>query len=225
MRILLVNPNSSAAITERLVLSAQRALRSDDQLTAITAKDAPKAITQPHEVEAASHRVVDMVLDHAAGQDAAIVGISLDCGVDRVRQRLGNNMPVIGMTEAACLMACAVSTRFGLLTLGQAMGPLYDDHVQRLGLKQRLAGLRAPDLPQAFGLAPDQCPAEIIDSLTHHALELVQLGAKSVVLAGAVLCGYSSQLQARLGIPVMDGITCATLLARNLMAVSRDSSV
>jgi allantoin racemase len=215
MRLLLVNPNSSTAITERLALSARNVLAPADHLTALTARDAPAAITQPHEVQAAAERVVEMASRQAHGHDAVIVGISLDCGVERLREALPG-MPVLGMTESACLMACAITRRFGVLTLGQQMGPLYEAHVKAIGLHERLAGVRAPDLPQAFNLAPHACPDEILHALAQEAHLLVTQGAGSIVLAGAVLCGYAPGLQALLGMKVLDGISCAAMLARDL---------
>lgn len=216
MRLLLVNPNSSKDITDRLALSARKVMGPDDQLTAITAKNAPLAITQPHEVAEAGDRVVELALSHFSGHNAILVGISLDCGLSKLRRSI-SGVPVLGMTESACLLACARGERFGVLTLGHRMGPLYKDHVTKLGLESRMVGVRAPDISQAFNLPPTECPSHIIDALAKEAQELIKAGADSVVLAGAVLCGYAPALERISGAPVFDGITSAALLARDLI--------
>jgi len=49
----------------------------------------------------------------------------------------------------------------------------------------------------------------VLDALVAAAQPLCDRGANSVVLAGAVLCGYAPALSLRLNLPVFDGVTCA----------------
>ena len=212
MRLLLINPNTSAHITERLAASARSALPSGATLTALTAAEGPQAVRSAEDVPAATRNVIHMARQHGPSHDAVLIGISLDCGLDEVR-RQNAPQPVIGMTEAACLMACLHGPRFGLITLGATMAPLYQAHVERLGLAQRLLAVAAPDVPQAFAATADSVSPELLDQLTLVAQPMLEAGADSVVLAGAVLCGYGPALTQRLGRPVLDGMVCAVQLA------------
>jgi len=212
LRLLLINPNTSVHITERLTASAQRALAPGAELCAMTALKGPRAVRFANEIPAATRNVIEMASQFGPEHDAVLIGISLDCGLDEAR-RLCAPRPVIGMTEAACLMACLHGPRFGLLTLGGAMAPLYEAHVAKLGLAQRLVAVAAPDSALAFDAAGDSLSGDLLDQLTRAGITLMEQGADSIVLAGAVLCGYGPALERRLGLPVLDGVICAVKLA------------
>ena len=218
-RVLLINPNTSSHITERLVRSARTQLPAEGALTALTAHEGPAAIRSPADVEAATQRVIAMAAAHQHDHDAVVVGISLDCGVDAVRASW-TPKPVLGMTEAACMMACLSGSRFVLLTLGAVMAESYRARVAQLGLGVRLAAVVAPEAPEAFALPADALSPKVLDTLEHATRPFCGPEVGSVVLAGAVLCGYAPVLSERLGLPVFDGIACAV----RLIHVHRDLS-
>ncbi|WP_332738365.1 aspartate/glutamate racemase family protein [Hydrogenophaga sp.] len=218
-RLLLVNPNTSVHITERLVRSARIHLPAGATLTALTATDGPAAVRSPAELAAAGERVLAMAQAHQADHDAAIVGISLDCGLAATRAAW-TPRPVVGMTEAACHMACLTGQPFALLTLGSTMGNSYREHVASLGLSQRLLGVAAPDAPEAFNAAAHEVLPSVLDALAVATHPMREGGACSVVLAGAVLCGYAPALSQRLNLPVFDGVACAVQLIREHWGLS-----
>ena len=212
-RLLLVNPNTSTHITERLALSARAQLPAAVALTALTASEGPAAVRSPAELAAAAERVVAMAAAHKADHDAVIVGISLDSGLAATRAAWAPR-PVLGMTEAACHIACTTGPRFVVLTVGAAMAESYRAHVVQLGLGSRLAGVAAPEAPEAFSAAPHEVLPSVLDTLAQAAAPLCGPDTGSVVLAGAVLCGYAPALSQRLGLPVLDGVACAVQLVR-----------
>lgn len=207
-RLLLINPNTSAHITERLARSARPHLPAGTTLTALTATEGPAAVRTPGELAAAGERVLAMAQAHATDHDAVIVGISLDCGLAATRAAWAPR-PVVGMTESACQMACQAGQRFALLTLGSTMAQSYRDHVASIGLSQQLLGVAAPDVPEAFSAAAHEVLPSVLDALTAAVQPLRDSGAGSIVLAGAVLCGYAPALSLRLKLPVFDGVACA----------------
>lgn len=217
-RLLLVNPNTSTHITERLALSARGQLPAGVALTALTASEGPAAVRSPAELTAAAERVCTMAAAHQADHDAVVVGISLDSGLAATRAAWAPR-PVLGMTEAACHLACTAGPRFVLLTLGAAMADSYRDHVAQLGLATRLAGVAAPEAPEAFTAAPQAVLPGVVDVLARAAAPLCGPDVGSVVLAGAVLCGYAPALSQRLGLPVFDGVACAVQLVRTRWAL------
>lgn len=219
-RLLLVNPNTSAHITERLARSARAHLPAGATLTALTATEGPTAVRSPAELAAAGERVLAMALAHQAQHDAAIVGISLDCGLTATRAAWAPR-PVMGMTEAACLVACRAGDPFALLTLGPTMANSYRAHVASLGLGERLLGVAAPDVPEAFDAAPHEVLPSVLDALVKAALPLREAGARSFVLAGAVLCGYGPALSLRLQLAALDGVASAVQLINERWSLAR----
>jgi Asp/Glu/hydantoin racemase len=117
---LLINPNSSAHITQRLLASARTALESGDTLQAVTASGEPLVVRDAATLQQAEHNAVALFDAHADACAAVLLGISLDGAAPLLRLRRPA-LPVVGMTEAALMCACLRAQRVGLLTLGPAL--------------------------------------------------------------------------------------------------------
>jgi allantoin racemase len=214
MRLLLINPNTTVAITERMAAAARRVLNSGDTLTAVTADAGPKVIASRAEAAVAAHSVLELAARHGPGHDAILLGVSLDCGLVALRELAP--MPAVGMTEAALLTACQLGQRVALLTAGQGTLPLYQELVAGYGLRERVPVCRAVDAPALFDATRSE---EGEEALRVACRELVATdGVDAIVLAGAVLCDRAQRLAPSLGVPVIDaaaaGALQALLLAR-----------
>lgn len=215
MKILLVNPNLTQAVTDAVLLAARARAASGTTFTAVTGSFGPVVIGSRAESALAQHGVLELVAQHAAGHDAVVLGVSLDCALWACRELL--DMPVIGMTEAGMLCGATVATRIGMVTNGARMAPLYRELVQSYGLADRLAGV------EALALAPQQMmgsPGAARDAVRDAALRLVaQDGAEAVLLAGAAMASMADTLQAELPVPVLDGVGCAVALAQAMVGL------
>jgi allantoin racemase len=93
--------------------------------------------------------------------------------------------------------------------------PVYQELVARYGLAARIAGWRVVDstAPYAEG---DQSEA---DALTVAAAQdlVLREHAEVVVLTGAVMAGVPQRLQARVQVPLLDGVSCAVHQAQLLV--------
>jgi allantoin racemase len=218
---LLINPNSSAHITQRLVASARTALASGDTLQAVTASGEPAVVRDAATLQQAEYNAVALFEAHADACDAVLLGISLDGAAPLLRLRRPA-LPVVGMTEAALMSACLRAERVALLTLGPALVPLYAARVAQIGLSSRVVGIEAPDAPQAFLPANRGVHPDTLAALYAAGKRLKAQGAQTLVLAGAVLCGgYAAELSERCGCPVFDGMVCAVEQARGLLSCKR----
>jgi len=218
---LLINPNSSAHITQRLVASAHTALAPGDTLQAVTASGEPAVVRDAASLHQSEHNAVTLFDVHADACDAVLLGISLDGAAPTLRLRRPA-LPVIGMTEAALMSACLRAERVGVLTLGPALVPLYAARVAQIGLSSRVVGIEAPEAPLAFLPTTTGVHPDTLAVLCAAGKRLQTQGAQTLVLAGAVLCGgYAAELSARCGCPVFDGMVCAVEQARALLSCKR----
>jgi allantoin racemase len=215
VRLLLINPNTSAHITERLAQSARSVLDPHDTLTTVTAEGHPAVVRDAPTLLQANTNAQALASRHAATHDAIVLAISLDGAAVQLREQLPA-VPIVGMTEAALLTACLRAQRIGLLTLGASLLPLYKDRVAQIGVSARVVAYAAPEAPSAFGADAVGVVPELRDILAAACQEMRAAGAQVIVLAGAVLCGYSNALQARCAMPVLDGVQCATRQLRLL---------
>lgn len=215
MRLLLINPNTSTHITARLAASARAALAPGDELTAVTASLGPTVVRNADMLAQADANAVALAESHGSAHDAIVLGISLDGAVRRLRERFSDR-PVVGMTEAALMTACLSADRIGLLTLGADLLTLYRQRVADIGVASRVVAYEAPESSRAFSADGNGLDPIVLELLEDSCRSLQRGGAQSVVLAGAVLCGYAASLTARCGLPVLDGIVCAVNQARLL---------
>lgn len=215
MRILLLNPNASAHITARMAASARAELGPDDELVPLTNPHGPAVVRSAAQLAEAEATLPALMAPQVARCDAMVLAISLDGAIDRLRPAWGAK-PARGMTEAAVAQAAQVAPRVGLLTLGPDMAPLYAARLATLLPPERIAGVRAPAMEQAFAPGEGVDPG-VLQTLLQAARALP---ADAYVLAGAVLCGYEGALQAALGRPVFDGVRCAVRQVRGAAAAT-----
>lgn len=211
MKILLVNPNLTEAVTARVLQAAQASARPGTTFEAVTGSFGPVVIGSRAENALAAHGVLELVARHAPGCDAVVLAVSLDTAAWACRELL--RIPVVGMTEAALHTAALLAPRFAVLTYGRRLVPVYREVVEGCGLAGRLSGVAAVEVtPQQTFSEPERVLAEVRAA----ALQLVEQGAEAVVLAGAAMAAMAPQLQADVPVPLLDGVACAVGLAEML---------
>src|SRR6185312_13172181 len=99
MRILLANPNTTVAITERIAAVARAAAGPGTDIVAVTGAVGVPYIATRAEAAVAGRTTLELMAEHAPGCDAAIVAAFGDPGVGGARELL--DIPVIGLAEAA----------------------------------------------------------------------------------------------------------------------------
>ena len=209
MKLLLINPNTTQAVTDAVLVAARAAARPGTELNAVTGGFGPVVIGSRAENALAQHSVLQLAAFHAGNCDAVVLAVSLDTGLWACRELL--RVPVIGMTEAGLLMGCSVGTRIGIITYGRRMGPLYREIAESYGLASRVAGIATLDVtPQQTFTDPQRVHAATLDA----ARRLVERdGAEAVLLAGAAMASMAAVLQPELDVPLLDGVACAVALA------------
>lgn len=211
MRILVANANTTVAITEACVAAARQAASPGTEILGATPAFGPAVISTRAENAIAAHPMLEVLAPHAGSVDAVVLAVSHDTALEAARQLMP--CPVLGMTEAACLVGCTQGARFAILTLG-APG-LYEELVARHGLAARCSEVRGlPITPQQVLADPPAVHAALLA-----AIEDLAKRADSVVLAGAVLAGMDRLLQPRAAVPLLDGIACAVRLAEALVGL------
>jgi allantoin racemase len=203
MKLLVVNGNTTDAITARLATTARAAASPGTEIVAVSAPFGASVVGTRTEDTIAAHAVVEAAAQHHVGCDAVVIAISTDAGAAAARELLP--VPVIGITEAALLTACALGGGFGLLTFGARAAGWSRELVARYGLSARLAALEALETPAAAFADPESFAVPLLAGVER----LVGLGADTVVIAGAAFAGLCRTLQPRAPVPLLDGVACA----------------
>src|ERR1700737_1601804 len=124
MKILLINPNTSTDMTERMVRTAADVLAPDVELVAITATRGMPYI--------------------ASRAEAGVVAAFGDPGLIAARELF--EVPITAMAESAILTACMLGKRFAILTFSRALVAWVEAAVALCGLEARCGGIRVPDV-------------------------------------------------------------------------------
>jgi Asp/Glu/hydantoin racemase len=212
MNILLLNPNTTEAITERLVAAASHVAGGGTRIVPATAPYGVPYISSRAEAQIAGAIVLEMLAERQGAFDAAIIAAFGDPGLMAARELY--DAPVIGMSEAAMLTACMLGKRFGIVTFAAAMGPWYEECVDMHGLAGRCAGVRCLDGSFTSIVDVQAEKEEALVSLARRSVE--QDGADVVILAGAPLAGLAAVMADRVPVPLVDQAQAALRQAETL---------
>jgi len=213
VRLLVYNPNTTQAVTDRMVAQARRHASPSTEIVGLSAPRGVPFINRPEQSRAAEAVTVEVVAGEWPGFDAIIVAAFSDPGL--MPARAISKRPVLGIGESAMLSAAMMGPRFAAVSLSPAMRPLFDAAIGRLGLKDRLAELRFLDAT-VTDIATVQ--ADHGAALEAACRDIAARGeASSIILGGGPLAGLADSFRDRVAVPMLDGVACAVRHAETLL--------
>jgi allantoin racemase len=214
VRLLVANPNSTAAITEACVTLARAAAAPGTEVTGWTNREGPPVVDSVHTDYLAGAALVAGLLAVRPAPDAVVLAGFGNYGTAAVKERL--EAPVVSMAEAAMAMATLLCHRFVVVTTAPRMVPYTEDLVRLAGLEARCAGVRAVSLPPLGGPAPEA--RAVVDALAREiAAAGTERGADLAILGGARLSPYAADLGRVVPVPVIEPVACAVQAAESLV--------
>jgi allantoin racemase len=217
VRLLVVNPNTSDAVSALLLQHVGAIVGKDVTLRVATASFGANYISDEPSFAIAAHAGLDAAArDHEAhGEaDALLLGCFGDPGIEALRALTGR--PVVGLAEAA-MREAATYGRFAIVTGGAAWKPMLERIARALGWGERLVRVEALAQSGAV-LAAD--PDRAVAALTE-ACRRAAVGADAVVLGGAGLAGLAARVAPALERPLIDSVTAG---ATALVAAARSNA-
>ncbi len=211
MRLLVVNPNSTEAMTASIAAAARAAAAPDVEIVAVTNASGPPAIQGEADGALAVPGAVAAIRRGASeGCAAAIIACFDDTGLDEARAAVP--IPVIGIGEAGFHVAMLHGGPFSVITTLPVSVPVIEANLRRYGLEAACARVRASGLAV---LELDEAPARAEPILIDCArAALAEDGARALVLGCGGMAPYAEALRAATGAKVVDGVAAATDLAR-----------
>jgi Asp/Glu/hydantoin racemase len=210
MRLLLVNPNTSAATTAAMVEIARDEAAGRAVIDGLTAPSGASLITDEAALEASARAVASLgpaIL--ADGPDGVIVSAFGDPGLKALRTVLP--MPVTGIAEAGMAEAGEGGRRFCVVTTTPDLKTAIERTAQRHGHAESFAGVwLTPGEPSA--LMGD--PARLVEALHDACLQAVrEADVAAIVIGGGPLAVAARALKDRIGVPLIEPVPCAVRLA------------
>lgn len=212
MRILLINPNMTEAMTVAMTAVARSVAGQDAEIVPLTATAGFPYIASRAEAQISGGKVLEMIADNRQGADAVIIAAFGDPGLVAARELF--DLPIVGMAEAAVLTAAMLGERFSIVTFTRHMRRWYTDSVRQTGLEARFTGVRCPvDPPASVDNVAQALKGDLL-ALVHAATS--QDGADVVILGGAPLAGLARELAPEAPGILIDPIAAATAQAMSL---------
>jgi allantoin racemase len=215
MKILVVNPNTTATMTELIGASARAVAGPGVVVEAVNPAMGPVSIESHYdEALAVPGLLAEIALGERRGVDGYVIACFGDPGLDAAREVATG--PVVGIAEAAMKTASYLGRSFSVVTtLGRTIGRA-EDLALLYGLERQCAGVHACEIA-VLDLETD--PAAYATILAACAGALERDGSDAVVLGCAGMADLCGRLTAELGVPVVDGVAAATRTVESLVTL------
>lgn len=200
MKFLLINPNSSQAVTEALRQEAERCGTELLQVDVIGCPAAPRTIVTSFDEMAAGLQVVELLRVKAREYDGAIIGCFADPGLKAAREQI--SIPVTGLYESSAIFARMRGRRYSIIASGSHLDiSPWIGSARALGEMENLASVRYIDstVERAVDVKNEKI-CRIIEKCRR------EDGADAVILGCAAFAGRGRLLSQMMAFPVIDGI-------------------
>lgn len=221
MKITVINPNTSDAITGTIVAAARAVAGQGVEVVGVHPTRGVDSVESHTEEAWATVGILEQIeLDAlaAAPSDAFVIACFGDTGIDAAREAAA--APVVGMTEAALFVATTIAHRFAIVTMPPRTIAQSERVVRSLGLEHRCA-VSAVDVPVSD---LESGSARFLPLFVTEGRAAMRAGAEALILGCAGLAELVEPLSAELGIPVIEGVAAAVTFASGLVSLGVTTS-
>jgi len=222
MEILVINPNATVSMTEKIVESARRVAGQGTTIIAATGQPPAPASIQGHHDEAMAvpGLLARLRQAEADGVDGVVVACFDDPGIGACREVFSG--PVLGICEAATKAATMLSTSFSVVTTLPRSVPIIEQLIHGYGLSHQCRRVRSAEIAV---LALEEEGSGAREKVRNEILRAVEEDrCEAVVLGCAGMADLTAWLTEQTGVPVIDGVTVATRMVEALIGCGLKTS-
>jgi allantoin racemase len=221
MRIKVINPNTTLAMTQAIGAAARAAAAPGTEILAVSPAMGPASIEGHYDEAFAAIGVLDEVRKgEAEGLDGYVIACFGDPGLLAARELARG--PVLGIAEAAMHLASLVSTGFAIVsTLGRTR-PIHEHLVEAYGMQRACRSVRTTEIAVLDLEKPESGARHAILAECRRAM--AEDHADCVLLGCAGMAELQRSIADELGIPVIDGVAAAVKLVESLVALGLRTS-
>ncbi|WP_210484824.1 aspartate/glutamate racemase family protein [Microvirga antarctica] len=207
--VYVINPNSSAAVTEGID-TAVAPLRSADgpAITCLSLAEGPPGIQTQRHVDGVIQPLLRTCEDLEATAGAFVIACFSDPGLFALREQSAR--PVLGIAECGVLTALTLGQRFGVIAILPTSIPRHLRYFGAMGVTERLAG----DLSIGLGVAELADETRTLSRMIEVGRNLKdQHGADVLVMGCAGMARFRRPLEEAVGVPVVEPTQAAVVMA------------
>jgi allantoin racemase len=211
MRLLIVNPNTSAGVTRNIDAAAQAVACPGDSFKTVSAAFGPDLIVTEQDGMDAVAGVMASIKAHLDGADGIILASFGDTGTEAVREAYPH-IPVVGIASAAFAAARCLGGKFSIVTFDDTLVSALRDRAGFHGMSDALHCAVGVSDSSTFYAAYVQ--KERYDAINALCIDCAKDPITSIVLGGGPLAGLAAQISVPNGIAVIDGTQAAVGILR-----------
>lgn len=222
MRIKIINPNMTEAMTEAIRRCGQTYAAKGTELICESARFGVSSVECYVDAALAAPAVLESIGrgDREQQVDAYIIACFDDPGLSAAREL--TEKPVIGIAEAAIAAARFLAPSFSIVTVLDRSRILNRELVERNGAGKFCASIRSTGLGV---LEFERDPAGGLAALEQQArLAVEEDGAECILLGCAGFVEFAEALRKKLGVPVIDGVMPAVKFAEAFVEMGLTTS-
>ncbi|MHC9294497.1 aspartate/glutamate racemase family protein [Mycobacterium sp. LTG2003] len=220
IRIWVVNPNTTETMTAGIGRCAQAVAGSGVEITPVTSPFGPSSIESHYDEAMSVPGLLDAVgRGERAGADGYVIACFGDPGLDAARELAAG--PVIGIAEAAMHTASHLGRGFSVVTTLARTTGRAAELAERYGMQRFCRGIHACEIP-VLDLETDPTAQKVVTEACREAVE--RDGSDAVVLGCAGMASMCRAISDEIGVPVVDGVSAATLTVRSLVTMGLRTS-
>ena len=221
MKILLVNPNTTSSMTDKVGETAKTVAASGTEIIAVNPEYGPVSIEGYYdEVFSIPGLLEEVRKGEASGCDGTVIACFDDTGLDAARCIASG--PVVGICEAAMQIASLLANSFSVVTTLRRSIPALEELKVKYGMSRKCNRIRATDVPVLELENPDSEASKLIRGEIQEALD--EDRSEAIVLGCAGMADLASELSKEFGVPVIDGVSAAVKIVESLVAIGLQTS-
>jgi len=221
MKICVINPNTTAGMTEKIGREARSAASPGTEILAVNPDMGPVSIESHYDDAVAVLGVLDEIRKGEVAQcDGYVIACFGDPGLIAAREAATG--PVVGIAEAAMHAASFIATGFSVVTTMKRTCVIAEHLAEVYGMSRFCRSVRGTDIP-VLDLEHDN-PAAYAMILAECRDTIAVDRAGAIVLGCAGMSDLTAALRRDLGVPVIDGVSMAVRLVESLLALGLRTS-
>jgi allantoin racemase len=218
MKIRVIEPVTSGVLEGTSAEELAPVARADTELSSVALDAGPASIESTYEAALAAPQVVARIVEaEKEGVDAVISNCMDDPGVEAAREKVA--IPVIGPAETSMHFAAMLGHRFSIIGVSEADERPFRDHARRAGLEDRLASVRAINIPVLELEDRDRT----LSALVEQSVKAVREDGAHIIIFGCTgMAGMAQRVEDGLreqgitDVPVIDPAKLALKIAETL---------
>lgn len=220
VRILVVNPNTSASMTEAIASIARRHASPGTEVVALAAAYGAEGIDNSVEGLISAVAVMDLVSTYDGDYDAVVMAGFGEPGREGLQELL--QVPVVDICEAAAHVAQLLGRTYSVVTtLGRSVSSI-EDRLLLAGQRARCVSVRSTGMSTT---ETDEQPEAAFAAVVAQARLAVEVDRAEVICLGcAGMAGLDEAVTSALGVPVVDGVAAGMRLAQALVGLGLSTS-